>query len=83
MAPSKWVPTCVDPLGDDHLGLQILRVIHLVPGIADPAGGMHAHGMREIDDFHGFPVVVLTRRGRGALAQRLLEGQSGAMVSGQ
>ena len=32
--------------------LQVLRVVHLVAGIADPAGRVDAHGVREIDDFH-------------------------------
>ena len=42
----------VDALRHDHLRLQILRVVHLVAGIADPAGRMHVHDVGEIDDFH-------------------------------
>ncbi len=42
----------VDTLRDDADGLQVLRVIHLVAGIADPAGRMHVHDVGEIDDFH-------------------------------
>jgi hypothetical protein len=42
----------VDALRHDHLGLQILRIIHLVAGIADPAGRVHIHDMGEIDYFH-------------------------------
>ena len=42
----------VDPLRDDHLGLQVLSVIHLIAGITDPAGRVHIHQMSEIDDFH-------------------------------
>src|SRR6476620_9016913 len=42
----------VDALCDDADGLQILRVVHLVAGIADPAGRMHIHDMGKIDDFH-------------------------------
>ena len=42
----------VDALRDDHLGLQVLRVVHLIAGIADPARRMHIHQMTEIDDFH-------------------------------
>jgi hypothetical protein len=35
-----------------------LRVIHLVAGIADPAGGVDAHGMGQIDDLHfGSPLA--------------------------
>ncbi len=49
---STYVQGGVDPLRDNHLALQILRVIHLVAGIADPAGRMHVHDMGEIDDFH-------------------------------
>ena len=41
----------VDALRHDHLGLQILRVIHLVAGVADPVGGVHVHDVGEIDDF--------------------------------
>jgi hypothetical protein len=29
-----------------------LRIVHLVAGVTDPAGGMHVHQMTEIDDFH-------------------------------
>src|SRR5438105_12990952 len=53
----------LDTLGRDHLGLQVLRVIHPVAGIADPARRMHVHHMTHIDDFHccsralGFLVV--------------------------
>jgi hypothetical protein len=35
----------VDTLGHDLLGLQILSVIHLVAGIADPAWRLHVHQM--------------------------------------
>src|SRR6476646_888887 len=42
----------VDALCDDADGLQILRVVHLVAGITDPAGRMHIHDMGKIDDFH-------------------------------
>ena len=42
-----------DALGDDADRLQVLRVIHLVAGITDPAGGVDAHGVGEIDDLHG------------------------------
>ena len=42
----------VDALRDDHLRLQILRVIHLVAGIADPAGRVHVHDVGQIDDLH-------------------------------
>jgi hypothetical protein len=42
----------IDTLCDDTHRLQILCVIHLVAGIADPARGMHIHNVREIDDFH-------------------------------
>ena len=46
----------LDALGDDADGLQVLRVIHLVAGITDPAGGVDAHGVGQIDDLHGaFP----------------------------
>ena len=48
----------VDALRHDHLGLQILRVIHLVAGVADPAGRMHVHDVGEIDDFHGQLTLV-------------------------
>jgi hypothetical protein len=43
----------LDALGDDADGLQVLCVIHLVAGIADPAGGVDAHGVGQIDDLHG------------------------------
>ena len=43
----------LDPLGDDADRLQVLRVIHLVAGITDPAGGVDAHGVGQIDDLHG------------------------------
>ena len=43
----------VDPLRDDHLGLQVLRVIHLVAGVTDPTWRMHVHQMTEVDDLHG------------------------------
>ena len=42
----------LDALGDDHLRLQVLRVIELVAGVADPAGRVHVHDMGEVDDFH-------------------------------
>ena len=43
----------VDALGHDPHGLQVLRVIHLVAGVADPARRMHVHDMAHVDDFHG------------------------------
>jgi hypothetical protein len=43
----------VDALRDDHLGLQILRVIHLVAGVPDPAGRVQVHQMGHVDDLHG------------------------------
>ena len=42
----------LDTLRDDHLRLQVLRVIHLVAGVAHPARRMHVHDVREIDDLH-------------------------------
>ncbi len=42
----------VDALGDDHLRLQVLRVVHLVAGIADPARRMHVHHVTHVDDLH-------------------------------
>ena len=42
----------VDALRDDPHRLQILRVIHFVAGIADPAGRVHVHDVGEIDDLH-------------------------------
>ena len=44
----------VDALRDDADRLQVLRVIHLVAGIADPAGRVHVHDVGQIDDFHRF-----------------------------
>ena len=43
----------VDALRDDADGLQILRVVHLVAGVADPAGRVHVHDVRHVDDLHG------------------------------
>ena len=43
----------IDPLGDDRLGLQILGVIHLVAGIADPARRVQVHHVRQVDHLHG------------------------------
>ena len=48
----------LDPLRDDALRLQVLRVIHLVARVADPAGRMDAHGVREIDDLHRDNLVM-------------------------
>ncbi len=42
----------IDALGDDHLGLQVLRVVHLVAGISDPAGRVHVHDVAHVDDLH-------------------------------
>ena len=42
----------VDALCHDHLRLEILRVVHLVAGITDPARRVHIHDMGEIDDLH-------------------------------
>jgi hypothetical protein len=42
----------VDALCNDSDRLQILRVIHLVAGVTNPAGRMHIHDVGEIDDFH-------------------------------
>src|SRR5260370_9227267 len=46
----------VDALRNDHLRLQILRVIHFVAGISDPSGGMHVHHVAHVDDFHRLPL---------------------------
>lgn len=43
----------VDPLRDDADGLQILRIIHFVAGVADRAGRMRVHDVRHVDNFHG------------------------------
>jgi hypothetical protein len=40
-------------LCDNALGLEILRIVHLVAGITDPTGGMYVHQVAEIDDFQG------------------------------
>ena len=58
----------VDALRHDHLGLQILRIIHLVAGVSDPTGGMHAHGMRQVDDFHGLFLLLGRSLGLNLLA---------------
>jgi hypothetical protein len=42
----------VDALRDDALRLQVLGIVHLVPGIADPARRMHVHEMGEVRDPH-------------------------------
>jgi hypothetical protein len=42
----------IDALRYDHLRLEILRVVHLVAGITDPAGRVHIHDMGEVDDLH-------------------------------
>jgi hypothetical protein len=42
-----------NPLRDNHLGLQILRIVHLVARITDPARGVDIHNVREIDNLHG------------------------------
>ena len=42
----------IDALGDDHLCLQVLGVIHLIAGIADPTRRVDVHQMTEVDDFH-------------------------------
>src|SRR5689334_13120743 len=49
---SAHVQGRVDALRDDPYCLQILRVVHLVAGVSDPAGRMHVHDVGEIDDFH-------------------------------
>jgi hypothetical protein len=49
---SPDVQSRIDALGHNHLRLQILRVVHLVAGVADPTGRMHIHNVGEIDDFH-------------------------------
>ena len=49
----------VDALRHDHLGLQVLRIIHLVAGISDPAGRMDVHDVGEIDDFPSLPDFIL------------------------
>src|SRR5262252_11018640 len=46
----------IDALRNDHLRLQILRVIHFVAGISDPSRGMHVHHMAHVDDFHRLPL---------------------------
>ena len=43
----------VDALRDDADGLQVLRVVHLVAGVADPAGRVHVHDVGHVDDLHG------------------------------
>ncbi len=50
----------VDALRHDHLRLQVLRVVHLVAGIADPTGRVNVHDVGEIDDFH---CTILTTLG--------------------
>ena len=50
----------IDALRHDHLRLQVLRVVHLVAGVTDPAGRMHVHDVGEIDDFH---CTILTTLG--------------------
>ncbi len=52
----------VDALRHDHLGLQVLRVVHLVARIADPAGGVNVHHMGHIDDFHAATFLVFANR---------------------
>ena len=42
----------VDSLRNDSDRLQILRIVHLVAGVTDPAGRMHVHDVGKIDDFH-------------------------------
>jgi len=49
----------IDALRHDHLSLQVLRVVHLVARIADPAGGVDVHHMGHVDDLH----VVLASGG--------------------
>jgi hypothetical protein len=49
----------VDALRNDHLGLQVLGVIHLVAGISDPAGRMHVHHVTHIDHLHA--LILLWR----------------------
>ena len=66
----------VDALRHDHLGLQVLRVVHLVAGIADPAGRMHVHDVGEIDDFHRqFPQLEVSRSYQAAQRQTRAEHQ--------
>ena len=60
----------VDALRDDHLGLQVLRVIHLVAGIADPTWSVHIHQMSKVQDFHWLHV----RRGKGRASSWRLAG---------
>jgi hypothetical protein len=55
IAPSKCVPTCsaVSMRCATIICVwQILRVVHLVAGITDPAGRVHIHDMGEVDDLH-------------------------------
>src|SRR5262249_20944980 len=47
------VELCFNALRDNYLGLQILRVVHLVARVTDPARGVDIHYVREIDDLHG------------------------------
>ena len=54
----------LDALRDDHLRLQVLRVVHLVAGIADPARRMHVHDVRKVDDLHHASLVHRLSRTR-------------------
>src|SRR5437016_14116894 len=69
----------VDSLRDDHLGLQVLRVIHLIARIADPARRIHVHHMTHVDEFHQVILFALrwvgkiVRTGLYAWARRALD----------
>ena len=48
----------LDPLRDNHLCLQVLRVVHPVTGVSDPARGMHVHHVAHVDHFHCLPFAL-------------------------
>ncbi len=52
----------VDALRHDHLGLQVLRVVHLVAGVTHPARRMHVHHMTHIDDLHRSALLLTAVR---------------------
>src|SRR5438874_13304813 len=54
----------IDSLRDDHLGLQVLRVIHLIARMAHPARRMHVHHVTHVDDFHQAILFTLCRVGK-------------------
>ena len=56
----------VDALRHDPHGLQVLRVVHLVARVADPAGRVHVHHVSHVDDFHRSILVVMAGAGRCA-----------------